>query len=581
MPKKILTLSDLVAFCESGHLQRFSANESGYQLCVQVPSTFEKSDSTSCASMLFGTVKLLHTNTNRNKSNVTYDAAKKCLDTIKYKPLLANFCEVDGVKDFTSHDFEINEDGSVTYLERQIGSFTSDKPTLEYDKETDRYYIYANVAIPREYTDAAEIIERKGGTKISAELAVNEMSYDATNHELVLNDIEVMGATCLGLNPETGEEVQEGMQGARLDITDFAIENNSVRYEQNNKLIETLEKLNNTLSNFNDKSDQSDDNSKKGGNNDLKLSELLEKYNVVIEDVVFDYENMTDEELESAFEEAFGIDEAFEEGEGEDGSEGGEPEVEESEAEEEPETEEEPEVEEEPKAEEEPETPEVPEPAEPEAEASADDDEVKKVEYSVEFNGTKKNFSVSLGEIIYALQQLVNDTYSELDNDWYCVDVYDSEKYVVMHGWNKSFRQSYKVRKDMYSLVGDRVEVFAKWLSEDEIAKLEEVQKNYSSVVDKLAKYESEPEKMEILTSKDYEFVAGTDEFAELLKEEVHFDLSLEDVRAKADEILLQYAKAGSLNFAATEHEEKKDVSKKSLFAIKKNTGRYGNLFSK
>jgi hypothetical protein len=118
----------------------------------------------------------------------------------------------------------VDDDGELQYEEFQIGCFTADESRVEYDKKKDRYYLYAFCAIPREYTDAAEIIERKGGTKVSAELAINEMSYDSKEKELVLEDVEVVGVTCLGTDPETGEAVEEGMEGARLDIADFSSE---------------------------------------------------------------------------------------------------------------------------------------------------------------------------------------------------------------------------------------------------------------------------------------------------------------------------------------------------------------------
>lgn len=189
----------------------------------------------------------MHSGENRNKSSVTDEALKNCLGKIKYKPFLANFTEVNGVKDFTSHDIEYQEDEDgntvVKYIERQVGCFTADEPTIEYDEELGHNYVYANVAIPREYTDAAAIIERKGGTKVSAELMVNKMSYDADKGILNLEDIVVMGATALGTDPESGEPVQEGMEGAHLEITDFSADNNRVNYADDPALVEMLKKL--------------------------------------------------------------------------------------------------------------------------------------------------------------------------------------------------------------------------------------------------------------------------------------------------------------------------------------------------
>ena len=70
-----------------------------------------------------------------------------------------------------------------------------------------------------------------------------------------------------------------------------------------NKMIEfqeRLEKLESTCSNI--------QLSKEGGNdkNMDKFNELLEKYGKTAEDIDFEYEDMTDDELESKFEEVFG-----------------------------------------------------------------------------------------------------------------------------------------------------------------------------------------------------------------------------------------------------------------------------------
>ena len=135
--KKILTLEDLVAFCQSGKLSKFSSSESGYSLRVRVPAAYAKHESDEYT--LYGEVKIMHTGRNRNGSNLTLEAMNKCKKNLAYKPLLANFCEVDGVKDFTSHDFTIDGDGNVEYQEFPIGCFTADAPRVEYDKEKEDY----------------------------------------------------------------------------------------------------------------------------------------------------------------------------------------------------------------------------------------------------------------------------------------------------------------------------------------------------------------------------------------------------------------------------------------------------------
>lgn len=494
MPKRILTFEDLVKFCEDTNFTRFNADESGYQLCVTVPSTFEKKDE-SDELTLYGRVKLFHTNENRNGSSVTKEAAERCLGNIKYKPVLANFCEFedeDGniVRDFTSHDIIINDDGTTTYLERQVGCFTADEPIMEYDEENDRYYVIVGCAIPREYTDAAEIIERKGGTKISSELFINAFSYDAERKILKLEDIEVAGGTLLGKNPNTGEDVQEGMEGARVDIAEFSANNFVQKFDNDPKLIQLLESINNKLDAF------SNINTTTGKEDTMtKFELLLEQYGKTIDDITFEHEGLSDEELEAAFSTAFA---------------------------------------------------DIPD--------SGEEEEVKTFEAKLEvsMNGNPATFTLSLNEKIDALSILVNETYGENDCDYYDVTVYEEDSYVDMFGVfsGKSYRQSFKCKKKKeYTLVGDRVETHKMFMTDDEIAALESMKTRYSELEEYHDKKEMEishAEKMAILA--EYSDISGTDEYKTLV--ESIDSLTNDEISEKADAITGRYARK-SKNFAA------------------------------
>ena len=520
----ILTLDDLAKFCEQNNFVKFDAKDSGYQICVQIPAQFSQENSDD--SMLFANVLAFHTGVNRNKSSLTEDAAKKAIKNLAYKPVLANFCEIDGVRDFTSHDFDVDENGNYIYYEKQVGCFTADKAYMKQDPDhDDRMNVFAKVAIPREYTDAAEIIERKNGTKCSIELCVNSLSYSAKDKMLYLEDVDVMGLTLLGVNPDTGEEVQEGMQGAHVQIEDFSVENNSLTF--NSTIInEIAEAVANRLDNQNQR----------------KEEEPVDKdFEEKIEEEVTNVMDATDEENQAVVTEASEC-------------------VEETVVEETPEEV----VEEFDEVEDKEDTEEV----------VTDDTFSDKKKYSV--NGME--FEVSLSDIQNAVYELVNNTYAESDNDYYMVEVYEGSKSVVMSGlWSgKSYKQSYKVRGGVYSLVGDRVPVKAVYVTADEEAELDKMRSSYAEIKDKLAKYESEPAKMEILNSDEYAKIADTVEFAYLKKEENHFDLSVEEVREKADSLLLAYAKTGKLDFAV--NDKKVGMKKFGNKASNKN-GRYGKLF--
>ena len=534
--KKLLTIDDLVKFCQDNKFYNFNAKTSGYQLAIQVPSTFEV-DNNKDNTLLFCKVKLYHIGENRNHSSVTRDAAEKSLSTIAYKPLLANFCEIDGVKDFTSHDMTINEDGSVNYVERQIGCFTSDTPEIKHDEETDKDFVYARVAIPRDYTDACEIIERKNGTKVSVELLVNEMSYSVEDKVLQLDDIVVSGATCLGRNPETGEFVEEGMRGARLDIESFSNTNNSIvnsfSIDVNTKLVEILGKLDNTLSNFNK------NNTEEGVRGEMNhFDELLEKYGFAKEDLDFDYENMSDEELDTAFEEFKNKFNDEGEPDGEDGSESGE-----------------------------------------------DEGTVSTSENFV------KNFKIEVSheDIRYALYNLIAE-YDEMDGDWYGIySVYDD--YFVMQGWcnGKFYKQSYSIDGENISLEGERTELFQMLLTESEKIAVDKLRSDYAELETKYNELktfkdnydaaEAKAKKDEVFANEAYEEIRESDEFKALVSDADKY--SVEELQDKCDLLYAAHEKAKFRAFSAENGSSKPAAMRFSVKTTDEANKRpYGDLFN-
>ena len=342
------------------------------------------------------------------------------------------------------------------------------------------------------------------------------------------------------------------MEGANITIADFSEQNNSIF--SNDKLIETLEKLNNTLSNFNIDNYQRKEECAVNNFDETNVVET-EEVEVKVEEAeesesVKQKEEFADEDPEGS----------TETGSTETGSTGS--------------TESDPVTPTEPN----PVTPAVPDPTETDedgdddyAVVTEDGDNNAKLdyEYTVSNDGKVKTFSVSLSQIAGALNTLVNDMYSESDNTWYFTEVYPDDKTVVMiDGWTgAAFRQSYKVRNEVYSLVGERVAVHACYLTDDEEKRLDDMKSNYSKfeeISEKLEKYESEPNKMEVLNSADYVNIADVAEFVELKKMDNHFNMSVEEVKKAADDMLLEFAKGNKLSFAAKDEE----VPKKDFFAF-------------
>lgn len=557
MTKTILTLEDLVKFCQENKLQSFSSSTTGYKLAVKVPATFEAEDSDDTHRGLMRLkFKLFHTLLNRNGSFVSEEAADEAMKTIPERPILAAIHQLDdGTWDFEGHEMEYveNEDGDIEihYIESQVGSFSSEPAWKEYDEEADKTYICCYGYIPIDYTKAAEIIERKNGTKNSVELCIDEMSYNAKEKYLDLTKFYVNGSTLLGSEAD-GTEIQEGMLGARADIVDFSEQNNSVQFEQSDKLVEAVANLQKVLNdlNINDSLGKEVEEVKKKEFEQVQDQELEQNYDLTDGGTAdTDGDADADDDAAGDSDESADADADADGGTpgetADDGAKGGD------------------------------------QSGDDEPETKIDDDETaesKKIAYTVNFDGITKEFGLSVSEKMSAIYNLVYATYGE--EDWWDVDLFEEDGYIQMYGWltNSNYRQKYEFDGENYTLVGDRVEVFQIFVTAEQKAEIEAQKVEFEAAKEKLRKYEEEPDKIEILESEEYSKIFGTKEYEALKEQKNHFDLSIDEVRTQADAILLNYAKHG--NFSLLSEKETQAEHYKGISVYKKPVGRYGNLFA-
>ena len=565
---KILTLDNLYQFfVEQNKSVNFSSKEKGQPIVVSTPANFEVSDN-DMPGMLKLKFKVCHTETNRNGSHISKENMEAAMPTLKYRPVLAYIHQLDdGTYDFYAHNMTIEEDENgdekIVYIEKQVGCFTADEPWLEYDSENDKTYVNAYAVIPEEYTEAANIIRRKNGTKVSCELVINELAYNAKEKYLDLTDF-YFGATTLLGSDENGNEIGEGMLGARADITDFCHEKPVFNYQE--KLVEILGRLDNTLSNFNK------NNTKEGVRKEMNhFEELLEKYGFTAEELDFDYANMSNEELDVAFEEFKNKKYADDEGDaGSDTGDGSETDPGTSEGEGTDSTDPQPTD---------------PEPTEDEdsedGDDSSDDDESKK-----KFDNFVKTFKIEISheDIKYALYNLLGE-YEENDNEWYGIySVYDD--YFVMQGWcsGKFYKQGYSIDGDNVSLEGERTELFQMLLTESEKMAVDKLRDNYAELEAKyneLKTFKDNYDTAEIMAKKDeifanevYDGIRESDEFKTLVNDAEKY--SVKEIQDKCD--LLFAANEKKIKFAAKDKKShsisfnfnKKEDKKTSAYGKKK-----------
>lgn len=544
--QNILTLQNLLEFCIDNNLTHYDSHENeGRLLVVHVPAKFSEEITNTFDNaqsipegLMPVTLQACHIDLNRNGSFISETNMMTALPSFSNRPILGHIIQKDdGSYDFDSHNMEIVEDPwnkgeqRVNYIEKPIGIIPeSCNAHLEYDEEKDKTYVIVNGYIFEDYGNgAADIIREKGGTKVSVELGIKKFSFNAEKKYLEIEDFIFMGVTALG------EDVGEGMIGSNLQIADFSA---SATYEK--ILLEALDNLNNILSNFQIKQEN-----KEGGSQSVKLNELLTKYEKTPEDITFDTQGLSDEELENKFKEIFD------------------------------------EIKEDTPAEGPIDEP-IEEPVEEPEEISPTETEAqkKKRKCSIEINGLSYNFAVSLNEKLFALENLVNATYSESDNAYYCIQAYDNYVVMVDYWTGKSYKQEYACADNSYSLTGDRVEVFARYVTADEDKALDNMRSKYSALEDKLSKYiekEEKSKKEQIFASEEFELIKDTEEFKAIVTEAENY--SSEDIQEKCDKLLLEYVKTCK-NFAADTPTKK--LTTKRIGAKKaKDYSPYGNLFSK
>ena len=552
MARKFYTLDDLYNFCKENRFESFSAEKQGAPLVVQSLGTFEADDK-NIDGLMSVKLKSCHTGKNRNKSGITDDNMNKYKHTFKGRPILGAIYKTDtGEYEFRAHDMKVIDDGEdIEYIEQPIGVISqTEEPYLEYDSEEDKNYLMVSGTIFSDYSKAADILERRRTCKCSVEIAVEELSYNCDEDYLSIDKFRFSGVTILGYEQDGVTEIQEGMKGSKITIDDFSEKKNSMfSADCQDRLIETLEKLNMTLESFNNKT-----HSEKGGEKVMnKFEELLAKYGKTADEVTFEYENLSDEELEVAFKEAF------------------------EETEDEPET-----VVEETVVEEVVEETADEEPTEVVVEEAAEvvvEESVEEVDEQPEEKFVLK-YELSHDDIRSALYSLLSAG-SEDEYFWgWILEVFDDKFIYQDHMEGKFYRQDYSRDGENIALGENKVEVFNEWLSKAEKDALDALKADYAALKAFKETYDASVEKANktnVLDKAEYECLAENTEFAQLRAEMDNY--SVEEITTKADLIFAAHMKS-KMEFSAKDDGKKKpQVIGFSVDTKEKKRRAYGKLF--
>lgn len=564
--KRLLYIEDLYDFYSNKYKRstKFSAEKTGEPLVVQVHGriNFDESDKNK-DGLLPVHLQSCHTDLNVNGSNIESSVMEAALPSFSNRPILGYIHKVttdenpEGQWEFYSHNMHEDENGDVVYDEYPIGIIPeSCNAQLVYDEEKKKTYCEVDGYIFEEYSKAAEILQREEECSVSVELSIRELSYDAKQKFLNIEDFWFSGVTILGKTPQ-GNKVKPGMTGSNIKLADFSSKNNSLFEDYESKMVELQARIENLeTACFNKEQNSSVRTlSKEGGNKEsmTKFEELLAKYNKTVEDVTFDYSELSDEELEAKFAEVFGEDNNT------DGDNSGDN------------TANEPSNDNEGVGK-----------NTTESEGTTDGDNEGEGQ---NFENMTKTFEISHDDIRYALYNLLS-SYEDADNEWYYITgVYDS--YFVYESWDggKIYGQKYTKDNDNVSFDGERYNLHKEYLTDSEYTEIQDMRSNYSSVVEELNTYKSAEvfaDKMTVFDDEAYSEYLDTDEFKALMSEDSVNKYSKEELSEKADATLGKLVKKNKTFSFAGETPQKKHVSRVAFNAEKETEDTYkpyGDLF--
>lgn len=521
--KRLLTLDDLYNFYSAkGKSVHFNAKDDDDRIVIQVQGNLKfDNDNKDTEGLLPVTLQSCHINKNLNGSFISEESMTSALPSFSNRPILGYIYKDDnGDYQFRDHAMHIDENDELVYDEVPVGVIPeSCNAHLLYDKKKEKTYVVVDGYIFEEYSRAKEILERDKECAVSVELAIRELSYNAKEKVMNLEDFYFSGVTVLG-KWEDGSDVKPGMEGSNIRISDFKQKNNDTFSESN--MVEMLEQISNKLDQL------TIDNSKGKEEQTMEFEENVEVTETSEEEVTTTEEVVIEEETTT--EEVTTTDESNEE-------------VTDTEA---------------------------------ESEESSD------VTPSEEEKFTK-TFEISHEDIRYALYNLLSPFEDEDNDWYGISAVYDDYFiYESWFNAEHKFKQGYKRDGDNVSFDGDRVHMNVEYLTDNELTQLNEMRSNYSKMSMELDRYHAEPDKQALLDSEDYSQIRETKQYAELVDNHFEInteDLAkkLDDILldyAKKNKI-------ESATFDADE--KSKVGMKKIPIQTKKKSrnGRYGNIFVK
>ena len=498
--------------------------------------------------------RVCHDEESPNKTYFTKATMEKAnKESLEYIPILAHvYIDENGKPVVGSHDMHIEEnklvegESKLIYDEAPIGmvpSLADNNCTIE--EYNGLNYTFVDAYIWRDYANYAEdLVENAEQYKMSMEIDFPDdaLSYDATNERYNISSYRYRGITLLN------EALGTGMKDALVTTTNFSI-NDDIK----SKMIVLMDELQKCLREY-----DTNNSKEKGVEKHMNLDELLEKYSLTREELDFEIEGLSEEELDQALNDfackkkkKCELDEHFNSLLAEYGVTAEEVDFDYTDM------------------------------TIEELDAKFEEVFACKKKKKCELDYLECSFRISHDDTRFALQNLLNAMCDE-SHFYYIESVFDKYFYYADYFSGDAYKQAYKIRKDVVSFDGDPEPVYREFVTQSERDELEAMRKNYAELVAFKDNYEAaqlQAQKDAIFARSEYSVLAEDEAFKALVADAEKF--SVDEVEAKAKAIFADYVIKTGIFSAKDDGEKKPKVLGFNFNKKETKSGPYGNLFKR
>lgn len=179
----------------------------------------------------------ISTGVNRNGSEFLEEGFGKAIQSFYNKPVLAYYNS--NLDDVEEHNSRLGLDGDCNLFfdyqyeggERPVGLIPESAEISVQERDGKKWIHIKGALLWYEYNhQLGELLKRKGNKKVSVEVEFID-SYMENDIEKVKSFV-FLGITMLGTDPTTREEIQEGIEGARLELSGYANTEEFARFRQ-------------------------------------------------------------------------------------------------------------------------------------------------------------------------------------------------------------------------------------------------------------------------------------------------------------------------------------------------------------